>query len=256
VGADEDEQAAQVEGVGGLVGGLIPSGSRPRPSAITSPSARVGPCSHADLLPWEDSGVILQEPLLAAACRVPPCIPYGSVQHSECCSCHQGCGATEPTHPRWRTEGRYPRNGARRPRCGASVAFVLSVLRPLWVNGVGEALPTDVPISIGSDKRSAGHVFGDLQTQFLDCLRLLVQSFHALLPRGERANGIPGRRGAHHPERPGALGGGRRDEGEQAEQSEWKPQVAPPGTSLPASAGERRALPALTALACLDASTH
>jgi len=79
------------------MGFVCPSAGR---ETITSPSAHAGPRSHVDLLSWEDSGVILQEPLLAAACRVPPCIPRGSVQHSECCSCHQGCGAREPTHPR------------------------------------------------------------------------------------------------------------------------------------------------------------
>src|SRR6185295_14479461 len=83
------------------------------------------------------------------------------------------------------------------------------LLRDARVDAVGEALSAYVPIGIASGERASGAILGHLEPQLLDRERLLVQRLHALLPRGERAHGIPWRRGAHHPHRPGALGRGR-----------------------------------------------
>jgi len=105
-----------------------------RSGMLTSPSAYVSPGSHADPLSWEDNGVILQGPLLAAACRTPPGIPSGSVQHSQCCRCHQGCGAREPTHPgRRRTSRRVPMpQSEARKMSGQRVVMTASPGWPRW----------------------------------------------------------------------------------------------------------------------------
>src|SRR5260370_22754822 len=99
---------------------------------------------------------------------------------------------------------------------GGSVWSQSLPLRPARVVGVGEALPANVLASTRCDERPSRRVFGDLEPQLLDCLSLLVHRLHAPLPRGEGTNGIPGRRGAHHPQRPSALGRDRRGKAEQA----------------------------------------
>jgi hypothetical protein len=55
-----------------------------------------------------------------------------------------------------------------------------------------------------------------LSPQSLDGLRFLVQLLHTLLPVGKVPNGIPRRRGAHHPQRLDVLCRGRRGEAEEA----------------------------------------
>ena len=59
-----------------------------------------------------------------------------------------------------------------------------------------KALPANVLASTSCDERSSRRVFGDLEPQLLDGLRLLVQRLRAQFPRREGPNGIPGRRGA------------------------------------------------------------
>src|SRR5260370_25537587 len=80
-----------------------------------------------------------------------------------------------------------------------SVWFESLRFRRTRVLSVREALPAKIPVGIGCGERCASYVFGDLEPQLLEYLTLLVQRLHAQLLRGEGTNGIPGRRGAHHP---------------------------------------------------------